>query len=66
MRRIPAHILRRNRNNSYAEEQAQGYQHRAKTGGPCARCGKLEDDHIFGDCDDLKGHYTPKSEETAA
>lgn len=26
MRRIPTRILRRNRQNSYAEEQAQGYR----------------------------------------
>lgn len=63
MRRIPARILARNRNNSYAEEQAQGYKPRPpKAGGPCVLCGKPEDDHDLGLCDDLRS-YTPKAAE---
>lgn len=59
MRRTPRFVLSRNRRNGYAEEQAQGYKPAAaKTGGPCAVCQKVEDDHIFGAGDD--GHrYTP-------
>lgn len=73
MRRIPRHVLQRNRQNSYADEQAQLTQGRVvKTGGPCVRvmkngrvCGQLEDDHFAGQCDDW-GPYTPKTEETHA
>jgi hypothetical protein len=60
---MPRFVLARNRNASYADEQAVGYRERpAKTGGPCALCGKVEDDHDLGLCDDLRS-YTPAAVE---
>lgn len=57
--RIPGHVLRRNRNAAEAERNAQHYA-RPVSIDTCARCGKPEDEHIFGDCDDLKGVFTPR------
>jgi len=60
MRRVPAFILRRNRQASYAEEQAQGYpDHPPKTGGPCQLCGQPEEFHGLGLCDDLRNYVPP-------
>ena len=66
MRRIPRHVLARNRQNSYADEQALITKgHVTKTGGRCVRvmqngqvCNQLEDDHFAGQCEDW-GPYTP-------
>lgn len=66
MKRIPRHVLARNRQAGYADEQAAGYREQPrKPGGPCARCGKPEDDHFAGMCDDWKA-YTPKKPAEAA
>jgi hypothetical protein len=60
---MPRFVMARNRRNSLADEQAAGYQRRpAKTGGPCALCGKIEDEHDLGLCDDLRS-YTPAAVE---
>ncbi len=60
MRRIPRFVLQRNRQNSYAEEQARGYKDRPpKTGGPCQLCGKIEDDHFAGQCEDWRNYVPP-------
>jgi hypothetical protein len=64
MRRIPNFVLRRNRQNSYAEEQAQGYGPPKPAGRTCARCGKPEGDHFAGSCDDWKP-FEPKPERAA-
>jgi hypothetical protein len=60
VRPIPPHVLRRNRQNSYAEEQAQGYKAQPpKTGGPCQLCGKVEDLHFAGQCEDWRVYVPP-------
>lgn len=56
--RIPRHVIARNRASADADRNAQYYARPAKTGGPCALCGKVEDDHDLGLCDDLRS-YTP-------
>jgi hypothetical protein len=58
VRRIPPHVIARNRATADADRNAQYYATPKKPGGRCARCGKVEDDHFAGQCDDW-GPYTP-------
>ncbi len=59
MRRIPLRVIQR-RHEGEADANAAFYNRGpAKTGGPCARCNKPEDEHFGGNCDDW-GPYTPK------
>jgi hypothetical protein len=60
MRRIPNHVIARNRNNAEADRNAQYYARPKKTGGPCQRCGKPEDYHDLGLCDDLRTYVPPE------
>lgn len=67
MRRIPNFVLRRNRINGYAQEQFNGYKERPrKTGGLCQRCGKDEEYHDLGLCDNLKTYLPPATEKPNA
>jgi len=59
-RSIPRHVVARNRATADAERNALYYSTTKRpTEPPCTRCNKPACDHIFGDCDDLKGTYTP-------
>ncbi len=59
MRRIPQRVIAR-RHDSEADANSAYYNRGpAKTGGLCVRCGKPEDEHFAGNCNDW-GPYTPK------
>ncbi len=53
------------RSSADADRNAAYYQTPAGRG-PCVHCARLEADHIFGDCDDLRNVYTPAADPEAA
>jgi hypothetical protein len=63
MRRIPPHVIARNRNNAEADANARYYGPSAPAGRTCARCGKPEGEHFAGTCEDWK-NFEPLPTET--
>jgi len=60
VRRLPRRIARRRAGDALAAEEFDRHNPEpVKPGGPCALCGKPEDDHYAGMCDDWRP-YTPK------